>query len=251
MELKREFVWGEKLDFYGNPEEGWRPFNAPDNFDFGPPHLVAHDLLEHLNQNDFSLEGEMQASGATLLTRFTGNYNKYQRDMELLAIIVSDMVGFLMRDPRPLQPPPTERVQPLPLWLETIVNDFVPNAARNERNSKRDTETYFNQYTEEQLMQRVVTAMDWMRVGYREAEELYRGIDPRTLDDTFVGIANAVQGVSMHNAAMPGDRLTISLKSDDSGDIHGDLEYRSDPQYTVDDRRRKWLERGVMQLILS
>lgn len=164
--ITRQFVW-DRNRITGMM--GWVPEPLP-QFDAGTAFHVAHDVLEHVNETDASLEAEMRAFGATIYLRGETGYwsenlpswfSSPTIDNEAAKTVASDMFSFLSRDQRPLQPP-TGPIPRMSAHAENILENVMAMKYRFGNPSHSGWE------------ERTERAENWTRIGYAEAATLYQ-----------------------------------------------------------------------------
>ena len=190
--ISRDFVWD------ANPHRGymgWRPANQP-GFDAGQAYHVAHDMVEHLHQNDSSLEEEMRAFGVTLYLRGETGYwsealpefrkhDEWHVDRMTSEMLSSDMLGFLETDERLLSGP------------VEYANTMSPRAERQLRTVEQFSHTHNIRHpTGQNWRQRVEFATAWVRLGYAEAKARYQ-LDERRRLRMFNTIIKVVDDLMM------------------------------------------------------
>lgn len=190
--------------------DGWKPDCCP-NFDPGLAHVVAHDVLEHLDDRQ-SFDGELRAFGVTMYGRM------YAAPHRMYEASSSDLNVFLaLQDYKVPKPPSNLANKPLDetgermlrrLLRETEVNSASPGILRNN-NDSRELRT-----DAEKFRSVVDDVRGWIRIGYRVAARRYKTLGHYGTDRLFTKLADAIVEDARENYPKPGDTLKISLDLD-------------------------------------
>lgn len=174
MTIVRTFTWGQHAE--DSSVEGWI-MKGMDNFD---PVLtkydsvqLTHDILEHFNSTDTSLEAEFLAFGSMLYLRGEGDWWAGVNDRgnnDPGYVMSSDMAYFVRNavDSEIHLNTPPRRPRRLDDDLEHILHVLRNHARRfiadfsDDALKRRDMRTMLD------------TALDWVRVGYRKANRRWR-----------------------------------------------------------------------------
>lgn len=244
MKLQRTFEWGHNWNKSGSREVvGWKPIDAPAWFDHGSEIFLAHDTMEHLQPSDTSLEAEFRASGAGIAIRIEGSLSRYDED-RWVEVLAEDATMFALIDTRPL-PEPTVTVPALPPALERIMErEFAPAMARtiervNDQMALRGDDPIIH-WRGEDAKKRCKIAMQWMRIGYVEASEVYAKLEPAKRLSVFRNLRRTGESMTEGHMAMDGDRITVTVDTDTG---LGNLDYTENTEWSYDQRYKAMMKR--------
>ncbi len=231
--ISRDFFWDETQ----RRGTGWHPTTQP-TFDAGSAFHVAHDVLEHLDQHNSSLETEMKAFGVHLYLRGVTPYWKMKDDLiravngrrdveeQIMRIlsgnqhtddaayhISGDLFQFLGNDRRWLSAA-TDHSH-VEYTAERVLRDSVHLAEMKYGEHLMGTDNRSHQPWRE----RIEYAMDWVRVGYREAQQRYTGLSESTRARMFLAVEETVMRHSKRHLdeLQQGDTMNVTVSFSDTG----------------------------------
>lgn len=189
--------------------DGWKPDCCP-NFDPGLPHVVAHDVIEHLDDRS-SFDGELRAFGVTMFGRMTVHPDG------MYEASGSDLSSFLaMQDYKVKAPPKSLASRKLSHGAEHMLDNFMEEAeAQTARKAVWDG--YKNPGAKPNV-QRFLEVQEavrgWVRIGYRVAARRFKKFGPHGVDKLYGDLTKAIERDYQRTPAKPGDTLTISVNLD-------------------------------------
>jgi hypothetical protein len=187
--------------------DGWKPNCCP-NFDPGLAHVVAHDVLEHLDDRS-AFDGELRAFGVTLYGRFYGNpENMYEAS-------ASDLDVFLaMQNYKVPKPPHGLANKPLDAGAERMLSALLSDTEINAANTAPMHKTG-EQRTLVTNVEKFRSVKEdvrgWIRIGYRVAARRYKKLGHIGLDTLFGKLVDAVIKDARRDFPKPGDTLKIDV----------------------------------------
>ena len=174
-------------------EDGLLMASRP-NFSPGDGSVIAHDILEHPVFNDDSVEHELMALGATVLTRNFGDYWVAKRGIRhepvSLGIDIGDELltidGFIRRCPK--------RYRMLNKYSDE--QDWLEQAAIRGCKEFEDKDLQLEVFM-------------WLLHGYHTARKRFKDASPSMLLETYFGIENAVDDFLKYAAEHTDCRVQI------------------------------------------
>ncbi len=240
-DVVREFVWTRPI---GHNGRGWKPVTQPD-FDAGSAFHVAHDVLEHLDQMDDSLDTEMKAFGGHLYLRGVTGYwdlkevymteeedpverimrevfGKRVDNRSAAKHLVGDLFNFMSGDRRTLTQPP-----PQPLMdtdAESILSDTINlgEVKLAERVQGR------HNAASQQWQERIAYAKDWIRAGYFESKARFGHLSPTARANMFLTVEKHVHNLTVSHLddLRYGDTLIVTVRHDSQHQVHLEMRGR-------------------------
>jgi hypothetical protein len=176
--------------------------DAPPTFDALGGMGVAHDCLEHVNQDLGSIHNEFMALGAMLHIRFFGNYYS-NRPFELKDIAV-EIISILRyaRDGKFVKLP----MYPVTTTIKEI--DEVLRLMKKQlwEDGCFDPDFYDKEEHEQRVLELLACARHYMTVGYRDAKQRIK--NPSIVACCFRDIETKVENIL--RSAEIGEEVTIS-----------------------------------------
>lgn len=202
----KTFIWAEK-------QKGWRPINCP-NFDGGRAFTVAHDTIEHLNDNE-DFRWEVIAFGVALYGRMNPLNENWRSSLEAGS---SDLADF-SAEQEYLIPKSSAYANKLVLDPdgENRLQMFINNGILSSDLANRSIVAMFSPFARKLNTTKFQSVSEdiksWMRLGYKMAERFYGS--PRTEIKLFKLVDDLVS--ENHNAMLPvaGDKLTVTANIED------------------------------------
>lgn len=192
----KSFVWDAKAD-------GWKPETQP-TFTAGPGFLVAHDVLEHFN-DDPAFKNELLAFGSTL-------YGRFHDDNIMIDVSSDDLSSFLIDEHFEIDVPSQRWNKPL---ADPVAEQQLKAFIRRTGAKAVLKSVLSGSYAPSHKIQEAVERCEvWIRLGYRIAARRFIKRGPYAVRRLFGLIADAVNDDHDEYAPKAGDRLTIELNTE-------------------------------------
>jgi len=185
--------------------DGWRPQWIP-HFDPSEGPGVAHDTLEHVLHDAGTVETEFMAMGAIAWLRGTGGwFHQHRPHASDLAYQMSgdflQQAEYLDGEDRKMKTAPKTR--PLDDYMEDVLSDCVRKGMAIVRSEHSDRPFIRDAIDP-------VSALSYMRTGYRRTARRYAGSDPCEMAHIFDEVA---KGAEHHGKyAELGDVLVVRVE---------------------------------------
>ena len=206
MKIVRKFEWRES----GNKDNtGWVPKLMPTFDVVAEGMLMAHDLLEHFNAHDDSVEAECMALGSAVYLRampeYWGNCNSGRGVTDPAKILCGDLDSVVIDSIQGSGIKPVKRAVEI---TDEDVADMFAGIAENviwpEIYERDDAAAYQHNQA---------NALDWMRLGYVAAERRW-GLSYNDRLELFFAVENACDAYLQNEDEFErcaGDILTVTV----------------------------------------
>lgn len=191
-----------KIFHWDEDGNGWKPDGIPE-FDAGNATTVAHDVLEHVN-DESGFKWELLAFGAILYGRAFRDSRSY------VTTFVHDLSGFLRNENFVV--PESRAVAPLPVQSEKVLVEMRKGLLQKYERENDDFLSFLMGKPEVNL--RIAAAaidrcLPWIRRGYRLAKRMHRDHTRGDFKAYVDGLVQAVLDDHEANPPVTGDTLTI------------------------------------------
>lgn len=202
MIRSKTFVWTYGGDYN---DGGWKPEGMP-NFYAGGPVIVAHDTVEHFNDNP-AFHYELLAFGATVYARMHEDDTEGQVDVS-----ADDLIGFLKKEDLKVRSP-NQR------WDKPLADAEDERRLRTMMDQTRSRLMFhydfmYGRQKSDQAAEAVKRSEVWIRLGYRIAARKYKKHGPAKFFGLFKQIFDATYNDFDYRVPEPGERLTVSFDTD-------------------------------------
>lgn len=188
----------------GSEELGFRPVNQP-TFDAFQGIAVAHDVMEHQEDTDDSMEHEFMAMGASIFVRET--YYKGQFGRDTPAENFGPMLAYMIQE---IASGRAKRISDCPTHWTTIDNPWARRQLKKAQSRMEYAFVFAVYWSEYPSAHMSTNALNWVAEGYRRTMARYAGIPQEVVQKAFEQIARAVDDRLKHCAI--GDKIKIIME---------------------------------------
>lgn len=195
--------------FTGKP--GWQPMEIPD-FDPIAPHMVIHDIIEHVPGAPATPEEEFKAQGCTLFLRHEGGFfhDRGERASDVMQNAFGTLYYFALPAGRKTAPCPLEPMAQEPLENADTEMELV-RAVAKAREFCQGHSVLSKKMKE--IDKSLCHAIGWMRVGYRVAQHRFHGINVKRFARVYRKASDLI--AKYLDAAEDGDEMTIVVQPEE------------------------------------